>query len=1839
MAICKRPGLFGFFLSTTFLILASTLANAQCMGSNPYTCTVTQSVSISDGAVGSTYVPPNVYPSTLSVSGLTGTIETIEVQLNGLNSDTGNQGNGTANLEVLLQAPNGAYMEIMGDAGNPGNPEIWNGVTLTIQDGATTMPYSGDTPCTNTGNTTWADQNATDTSVGTYAPTSCPFGNNPQDFPSPGPGTVTAAADLAAPVGTATLNGKFDGLTPNGTWNLYLVDNDGQFAGFDTIAISGWSLVLTLNETESSTTTSLNTNLNPSFTSGSGSSVTLTATVTGTPTPSGGTVAFKDGANTISCSGGIQVLSNQQATCVTTFTTQGNHVLTAVYSGSGSFAGSTSPPLNEFVETPTTGTYCNAGGITMPGVDNTQPYPSVINVPNTVTNAVATVSVTLTGFSWNEAAEAVHLLLVSPDSKALEFFSASTDATSGTYMFDDSGTQAPQETAISPGSYQPTVFTTGDLFTPQPPLPAPQVPGTFKIAAPVGTSTFENTFNGATASGAWSLFVYDDDGPTANGSITGGWCLDITQASGAATTTTVAATPNPSLTGVSVTVTATVKSGGNPASSGTVTFTENGQNIAGGPTSPVTLDGSGQASFTTTTLPEGDHNILATYNGVANTYALSFGNVTQRVDSTTTNSTNSGVISYCNPGTITIPSLSNPSDEGQASPNPSNIFVTGAPGTIKHVTISLNGVQLSTPYYLTSLLVGPLQTTADSLDFFSDVGGSTPMTLPVNVTLDDTAASSLGTGSVGAALETGSFKPTSGNLSKTDTFFASPEAVPFYTPPAGPYDYAEPAGSSTLAGTFDSQNPNGIWSLYLNQDNFAANSSISSWCVNLTENPPVLTITKSHVGSFNIGQTDAQYTITVSNSGPGSTGSASGPVTVTDNLPTGMTATAATGTDWSCTTGTTVSCTNSDAVAANGSYAPITVTVTVGSNTATGSDAVSNVATASGGGAAQVQANDPTTIISPPALSVAKSHSGNFTQGQTGSWTIIVSNTATGTTTSGTVMLTDTLPAGYTVSSAGGTNWSCSGTGTNSLTCSDSTDAVAGGSPFPTITLTVNVPTNSPTSVQNAATASGGGALQNATSPTDTVTVVQVPYAVNKAAGSSPQSTGITAAFTNPLSVTVLDANSVPIPSYNVVFTAPASGASGTFSNFTNTITVPTNDLGVANAGTFTASSTAGGPYNVSATAGPASTNFSLTNNPGGAASITVTQGSGQSATINMVFGTLLEAVVKDSGNNPVPNVSVTFTAPASGASGHFANSTNTTTVNTDANGLATATTFTANNTAGSYMVSAAAAGDGSTNFSLTNNPGTATSITTTAGSGQSVQINNAFATLLKATVTDNYSNPVPNVSVTFTAPATGASGKFANNTATTSVNTDSSGVATATTFTANSMAGSYTVQASTAGVASPANFSLTNTPGGAASITVTQGSGQSTQINMPFGTTLQAVVKDSSNNPVPSVSVTFTAPASGASGLFANNTNATTVNTDANGLATATTFTANSTAGGPYLVTAAAAGDGSTTFSLTNLHGNPYSITATAGSGQSANINTAFTSALQAVVKDSGGNVVPGVNVTFTAPASGASGTFPGPLTSVVVPTDATGTATAPTFTANSVTGSYSVSASTAGVVTPASFSLANINPVIITVNPMSLNFDDINLGSTKSMSLTVKNVSSANMKITNITFNYGPGAGKDFGYTTQCGGTIKPGKTCTITVEMHAQDLGAGAAILNIFYNGVGSPVQVGLMGNVINPRAKLNKSSLSFGSVKVGKSATGTVTLTSNGDTPLLLNYISISGPSNFTESNDCPASLAPTDACTITVTFAPTAKKSLSGTLKISDNASSSPQTVSLSGKGD
>src|SRR5262249_25118157 len=107
---------------------------------------------------------------------------------------------------------------------------------------------------------------------------------------------------------------------------------------------------------------------------------------------------------------------------------------------------------------------------------------------------------------------------------------------------------------------------------------------------------------------------------------------------------------------------------------------------------------------------------------------------------------------------------------------------------------------------------------------------------------------------------------------------------------------------------------------------------------------------------------------------------------------------------------------------------------------------------------------------------------------------------------------------------------------------------------------------------------------------------------------------------------------------------------------------------------------------------------------------------------------------------------------------------------------------------------------------------------------------------------------------------------------------------------------------------------------------------------------------------------------------------------------------------------------------------------------------------ALQIQVTNSDGTAnMQNVAVTFSAPTSGASGTFTGGSTSATVNTDSSGLATAPTFTANSTQGGYAMQVKLGAVTSAVSFSLTNTVPVnvapSITTNPTN---QTVNAGQT---------------------------------------------------------------------------------------------------------------------------------------------------------------------------------------------
>jgi hypothetical protein len=101
---------------------------------------------------------------------------------------------------------------------------------------------------------------------------------------------------------------------------------------------------------------------------------------------------------------------------------------------------------------------------------------------------------------------------------------------------------------------------------------------------------------------------------------------------------------------------------------------------------------------------------------------------------------------------------------------------------------------------------------------------------------------------------------------------------------------------------------------------------------------------------------------------------------------------------------------------------------------------------------------------------------------------------------------------------------------------------------------------------------------------------------------------------------------------------------------------------------------------------------------------------------------------------------------------------------------------------------------------------------------------------------------------------------------------------------------------------------------------------------------------------------------------------------------------------------------------------------------------------------------------------------------------------------------------------------------------------------------------------------------------------------------------------------------------------PYGVVSPTTLNFGQVQVGQTSSPLlVSLENTGESELTISSISLSGDFAL-PTNHCAAGVKPLTHCNVYVTFTPTGIGTATGTLTFTDNASNSPQTVSLTGTG-
>jgi uncharacterized repeat protein (TIGR01451 family) len=532
------------------------------------------------------------------------------------------------------------------------------------------------------------------------------------------------------------------------------------------------------------------------------------------------------------------------------------------------------------------------------------------------------------------------------------------------------------------------------------------------------------------------------------------------------------------------------------------------------------------------------------------------------------------------------------------------------------------------------------------------------------------------------------------------------------------------------------------------------------------------------------------------------------------------------------------------------------------------------------------------------------------------------------------------------------------------------------------------------------------GPYVTATGPTTAFPNADVTYKLAYANGGTVDTIGTHIDMVIPSNTTFV---SVTPPS-GVTCTTPAVGGTGTLSCTIGTFTPGSHaSIGVTvNVNAGSTGSIVNGNYDIAATNAPALLGPAVTTTlASGPPVLSFYSGSPQVATVSTAFAQPLRVLVRDSTSAPVAGAVVTFAVPGSSPTATLSSLTAT----TDASGIASVTA-TADGGRGNYTVSASMPQiAGTVNFQLTNT-GLPVAISVFSGDNQSATVGTALGAPLTVLVADSGGNPVVAATVTFTPPATGATTTLASLTAV----TDTAGHASVS-ATAGTLVGSYTVPATVSGVMTPANFTLTNTVGAPATITVSSGNNQSAIVGTPISGAIVALVKDTYGNVVPNAVVTFTPPTSGATATLASTTATTTSAGLASVAVTAGTLV------GSYTVPATVSGViAPANFTLTNTVGAAAAIAVFSGNNQSATVGTPIGAAIVARVTDTYGNVVPNAVVTFTPPTSGATAT----LASTTATTTSAGLASVG-VTAGTMVGSYTVPATVPGVIAPANFTLTN--------------------------------------------------------------------------------------------------------------------------------------------------------------------------------------------------------------------
>jgi len=200
------------------------------------------------------------------------------------------------------------------------------------------------------------------------------------------------------------------------------------------------------------------------------------------------------------------------------------------------------------------------------------------------------------------------------------------------------------------------------------------------------------------------------------------------------------------------------------------------------------------------------------------------------------------------------------------------------------------------------------------------------------------------------------------------------------------------------------------------------------------------------------------------------------------------------------------------------------------------------------------------------------------------------------------------------------------------------------------------------------------------------------------------------------------------------------------------------------------------------------------------------------------------------------------------------------------------------------------------------------------------------------------------------------------------------------------------------------------------------------------------------------------------------------------------------------------------------------------------------------------------------------------------------------------------------------------------LVASPGSIAFGNVTTGQSSSQTVTLSNNGGSPVTINSLSLS---GSGVTVtGLTTPL--TLAASGYTSFTVTFAPTSAGSVNGGVYLANTSSTASFEVPVTGTgVAVASISLSPTSLNFPSQGVNTtSAAQSVTLTNGGTASLAISSISASG--SFAETNNCGSTVAAGSSCTIEVTYTPTTQGSSSGTLAVADNATGSPQSVTLTG---